>query len=417
MQTFTGFEYILIDIANQFGHDKWTFEQRIEWVKDNLPALESLTPLADCKPLYIKGVMALRKAQAGQPTGHIIGFDACCSGIQMMSALTGCIAGATATGMVDPAVRADAYSKATEIMCTILGNSHVAVSRDDAKTALMTAFYGSRAEPKAIFGEDTPEISAFYEAANTLAPGAWELLQDLLGSWQPFALSHQWQLPDGFEARVKVMERVESRIEVDELDHATFTYEYYINQGSKNGLSNAANVTHSVDAYVLRCIHRRCNYNPEVVAYADQCIQAELLGRSLYGQMTAEDSKYYLDTKLSYYIELYNRTGMADAVILPYLTQENVTCLSQKHLEALAAIVKGMLAYRPFEVITVHDEFKCGPNHMNHLRQQYINVLAELAESNLLDAILSQLHGVQGHFTKLSSNLGSLIRGSNYALS
>lgn len=63
------------------------------------------------------------------------------------------------------------------------------------------------------------------------------------------------------------------------------------------------------------------------------------------------------------------------------------------------------------------DEFKCGPNHMNHLRQQYINVMAELAESNLLDAILSQLHGVAGHFTKLSNNLGSLIRGSNYALS
>lgn len=354
MQKFTGYEYILIDIANQFGHDKMLFEERIEWATANLSTLEALTEQADCKPLYIKGVSALRKAQAALPTGHIIGFDACCSGIQMMSALTGCIAGAEATGMVDPTVRADAYSKATELMTGILGTSHVAVSRDDAKTALMTAFYGSRAEPKAIFGEDTPELSAFYEAANTLAPGAWELLQDLLGSWQPFALSHSWQLPDGFEARVKVMEKITSRIEVDELDHATFTYEYYDNLGSKSGLSNAANVTHSVDAYVLRCIHRRCNYNPVVVGYADQCIEAELIDRSLYGQPDAETMVSFMEPKVAYYIELYNRTGMADAVILPHLNQSNVTCLSQKHLQDLATIVTGMLAYKPFEVITVH---------------------------------------------------------------
>lgn len=54
---------------------------------------------------------------------------------------------------------------------------------------------------------------------------------------------------------------------------------------------------------------------------------------------------------------------------------------------------------------------------MNHLRQHYINIFAELAESNLLDDLLSQIHGKPGHFKKLSNNLGELIRGSNYALS
>jgi hypothetical protein len=36
------------------------------------------------------------------------------------------------------------------------------------------------------------------------------------------------------------MTKKEARIEVDELDHATFTYEFYENQGQKSGLSNAA---------------------------------------------------------------------------------------------------------------------------------------------------------------------------------
>ena len=63
------------------------------------------------------------------------------------------------------------------------------------------------------------------------------------------------------------------------------------------------------------------------------------------------------------------------------------------------------------------DEFKCHPNHCNHMRQQYINIMAELAESNTLEDILSQIHGVKGSYPKLSDNLGELIRGSNYALS
>ena len=258
MTNYTGFQWLLIDACNQYGGDKLVFEDRIQWTMDHLDVLESLVDGAGTKPLYIKAVMAIRKAQRGLPTGHLVGVDACCSGIQVMSALTGCIAGATATGLVDPNKRSDAYTETTAVMNTILGGNLI-VSRADAKRALMTAFYGSKAVPEELFGEDTPELDAFYKAANIIAPGAWELLQDLLASWKPYALSHEWKLPDGFDARVKVMNKKEARIEVDELNHATFTYEFYENLGSKNGLSNAANLIHSVDAYILRNMHRRCN--------------------------------------------------------------------------------------------------------------------------------------------------------------
>ena len=217
MKTYTGYEYLLIDIANQMGLDKLLFEQRIRWTTKHLNELESMIGDADCQPLYQKAVMALRKAQKGIPSGHLVAMDGVCSGIQVMSALTGCIAGATATGMVNPDVRADAYSSVTNEMTKIL-DSTVNVSRSDAKQALMTAMYGSKAQPKEIFGEDTVELSAFYEAAQKTAPGAWELLQDLLGAWQPGALSHEWKMPDGFDVKVKVMVKKEIRIEVDELN-------------------------------------------------------------------------------------------------------------------------------------------------------------------------------------------------------
>lgn len=413
MKTFTGWEYLLIDLANHFGLDKMLFEDRIQWATDNLNNLESLADMADSKPLYLKAVMAIRDAQAGKAIGHVIGLDACCSGIQVMSALTGCTAGASATGLVDPDVRADAYSLTTEVMNTIMGGG-VTTSRSAAKEALMTSFYGSKAKPKEIFGEDTPELEAFYKAAYTVAPGAWELLQDLLASWQPYALSHSWKLPDGFDARVKVMEKKTARIEVDELDHATFTHEFYDNEGTATGRANVANVVHSVDAYILRSIQRRCNYDVATIINAATVIEIELIKRSL---CPGETLLTQPQNELLYYVIQYVRSGMADIVIAPYLDEDAVGCLSTEHLKALNQIIYSMLEYRPFEVITVHDEFKVHPNNANHLRQQYINIFAEIADSNLLDDLLSQVHGMPGHFQKLSTDLSTKIRGSNYALS
>ncbi len=116
MVLYSGYEYLLIDIANNYGLDKQTFETRIQWTQDHLTELETLRGDTKSRPLYLKAVMALRDAQKGIPSGHLVGFDAVCSGVQIMSVLTGCVAGATATGLVDPDVRADAYSSVTTAM-------------------------------------------------------------------------------------------------------------------------------------------------------------------------------------------------------------------------------------------------------------------------------------------------------------
>lgn len=258
-------------------------------------------------------------------------------------------------------------------------------------------------------------MAAFYVAAQTIAPGAWELLQDLLNSWQPYALKHQWKLPDGYDSVVKVMQKVNARIEVDELDHATFSYEFLENIGSKTGLSLPANVTHSVDAYVLRCIHRRCNYNKSVVDTAFVALYSEQILRENHGIEACPPDE---GSKLAYYLEQYDRSGMVDVVILPYIKDgKDTQHLPTEYLNKLLSVVTAMLHYSPFDVVTIHDEFKCHPNHMNHLRQQYINIIAELAESKVLDDILSQIHGTEVIFTKFSSNLADLIRQGNYALS
>jgi hypothetical protein len=274
------------------------------------------------------------------------------------------------------------------------------------------AFYGSKKVPKTLFGEDTLELNAFYQAAQEIAPGAWDLLQTLLASWQPYALTHAWKMPDGFDVRVKVMSPKKARIEVDELEKASFTYEFYENEGTKTGKSNAANVVHSVDAWVLRSMHRRCNYNREVAEEAARLIEIELVERA----MGKTQQVFGMGTEAHYYMEQYTRSTLADAVILPHLNADTVCFLDTEHLQALARILTGMLQYQPFELVTVHDEFKAHANNMNWVRWQYREILSEIADSELLDDLLSQIHGYPGNYPKLSFNLGDQIKKSAYAL-
>ena len=419
MKTFTGWEYLMIDAANQYGHDKELFETRIQWTMDNLANLEALGQQKQIQgkwkeaPLYFKAVMAIRKAQQGIPTGHKVGLDATCSGVQMMSVLTGCEAGAYHTGLIDPNKRADAYTDCTQLMNEDLAEKGLAVKvpRKDAKQALMTMYYGSKEEPKRVFGPDSPELEAFYRAGYKISPGSYDLLQILVDSWRPYALVHQWKLPDGFDARVKVMDKVEIRVEVDELFHSTFTHEYKENIGKPYGLANAANVVHSVDGYVLRTMHRRCNYDRAMVKQAAKYLEIGMIERELGGQQAVASGK------AGYYVEQYERSTVADVVILPYLDSLNVSQLTLAHMQKLMTIIQGMLQYQPFELVTIHDEFMAHGNNLNWVRWQYKEILAEIAESNLLDDLLSQLYQTKGFFPKRSKDLASKIRKSNYGLS
>lgn len=411
MKTFTGWQYLLIDVANNFGLDKKLFEERIQWAEQNLNQLEDLLDQAETKPLYLKAVQAVRKAQQRIPTGHLVAMDATCSGVQIMSVLTGCIKGATATGLVDPNRRADAYSDLNQTMNGLLGNGF-SIPRGDSKQALMTSCYGSKKVPKVIFGDDTPELAAFYKAVEIVAPGAWELLQDLLDSWQPYALAHEWKLPDGFDAKVKVMDMQETRIEVDELDHATFTYQYAVNEGSERGRANVANVIHSVDGFILRELIRRCDYDAGIVSYANKLIEAELLNRHLNGWTPVQG-----ESDINYYCEQFTRSGQASVVILPYLNSHSIEHLGTTHLKMLKNITNHMLSYKPFPVITIHDSFAAHANNVNHVRHWYKEILAELADSELLSDLLSQIHGTPGTYPKLSQDLSKYIRQSNYSLS
>ena len=139
------------------------------------------------------------------------------------------------------------------------------------------------------------------------------------------------------------------------MGHATFTYEFYENKGTKTGRSLPANVVHSIDAYVLRCVHRRCNYDADVVSKAHAALLAEKDLRDTYPIQASLDLDPESD--LAYYLEQYQRSQMVDVVVLPYIRDgKDTQYLPTEYLEKLLCIVEGMLQYAPFHVVTIHDE-------------------------------------------------------------
>lgn len=403
---YTAIEYMAIDVANHFGLDKLEFEDRIQWVKTNQDCLESLADKAEDKPLYVKSVNHFRKALQGLPTGHTVALDSCASGLQLMSVLTGCESGAYMTGLVDPNKRMDAYSKVTEYMSQLL-DENIEVPRKDAKQALMTSLYGSMAKPKEIFGKGTPAYKAFYEVLSTKCKGAYALLRILLNAWDSSKEYNHWVLPDGYNVYIPIMQSITDRVKIEELNY-TMSVQTWVNKPMDFSLSICANAIHSVDAYVLRTLVRHVNYNTKQVKKTIGLIEEALLSEYVAPEHIVEEAVMP--------IHLYIKTGIADIVCIQHI-EKIIHQLPHSMLRKLLHTLKTMLQHEPFEVITVHDSFACHANHCNTLRYWYKEILSEIAESTLLNHLLTQIYGEECNFKKINPNLASLIRNSNYGLS
>jgi hypothetical protein len=71
-----------------------------------------------------------------------------------------------------------------------------------------------------------------------------------------------------------------------------------------------------------------------------------------------------------------------------------------------------------FELLTTHDNFWSSPNFMQNVRENYLKILIDIANSNLMQDILRQITGDSTlTFTKRTTNLGSKMVSAEYPLS
>lgn len=406
---FSAFEYLMIHLANSMGHDKMLFEERIQWCKENAKNLHKMVDKADNKPAFVRGLIELDNIRKGVNTGFMMGLDGTASGIQMLACLSGCTRTALNVGLIDPNKRCDIYTDAVGEMNFLLppakqimlkgGSNYDGFTRNDVKDAIMPKYYGSAAKPQEIFGKGTQELAVFYSTLKRMNPGAEELMEDFLGAIEHHRHLYRCVMPDGFDIRCNVIAETTKTIEIQELPNgsgnpSTFSHIYKFIGDNPAYVATAANGTHGTDAFVVHEMHRRTNYNKDLLEKAlYQCRGAQVTDRSQVPTLRLADA-------------IVNNEGWH-------------TTITESMAGQLVETIESVLDNKPAPLVTVHDEFKSYPSAMGFVRHNYRNICADIAESDLAQQILSGFYEMpdlayakqQGH-----EELPSLIRKSRYAI-
>jgi len=314
-----------IAVANEAGHDKLLFEERIAWFDAQLEkgfnTEEFKHPI-----LGRKALRAYALAEQGLPSNYMMGLDATASGLQIMAALIGCKTTAKVCNLIYSGTREDLYTLVADTMNAGLSPADY-VDRNMVKDPVMTHYYNSIKEPRKAFND--AQLQAFYNALDGICPGAVDVMDTINAFWNKRTLEHSWTLPDGHRSVVPVIETVDKRVEVDELNHRRFAYIYKKNMPSRKSTSLVPNIIHSVDAYVAREMVRRC----------------------------------------------------------------------------------------PFDIVHIFDCFYFYPDNMDEASRIYREILADIAQSDLLADILSEISGKNISIAKDSDDLHIDILASKYAIS
>ena len=403
-QQFSDMDYLRIDIAGSFGLDKKTWKERIAWTMQHEEAgdllSKELLSQAESLPLYMAGVQALMDAKAGKEVHYAVNLDATASGTQILGTLLGdeqammicnVLPVADQSGEV---MRQDSYTIIHKSVMQLLGGANVMtyfdpdlngmgqrampVSRAHAKCAVMRSFYGSELIIDQVYGEDSPASRAFCQAMEIHAPYAWAFNSAMLDAWDSQATEYNWTMPDGFEVHIPV----EGQVAVDLMWGDTPITLTYVKSGitKKKGRALSANYTHSFDALVLREMYRRCHYNQGMVNY----VNGVLDGKITKGNATLEQKA--LCARLAI---LAKESGFLSARILECVNPDTMPILIG--LESKIKDLIASLPSEPFEIMSIHDCFRCLPRYGNDVRYQYTKLLSELNKSKCARFVCAQI--------------------------
>ena len=404
MRQFTAREYLQIDIANNFGLDTLSWDDRLQWFKDNEDKLDSLLNQAKEPALFFAGVKAWRQVLKGEAIGYPISLDATASGFQILSCLTRDRKAAELCNVIDTGKRLDAYTVIYEAMMEAIGQQ-ASLDRKQTKRAVMTSLYASEAVPREVFGEGAL-LELFYDTMSTRAPRVWNMNSMFKKLWNPLATHHKWILPDNFHVEIKILGTVREQVRFAGSDYEITRK---VNMPQPEGRSLGANVTHSIDGMVVREMLRRCSYDVRSISRVRLALQNFHRSRPVARIYAKGD-----DAMVHLLWSRYEETGYLSARILDHITSDNIAITDRDVLQELV----DSLPAKPFDLIAVHDCFRCLPSYGNDLRRQYINQLYLITKSNLLNNVISQIVGEPVEFEGGDEQLADdILSNCEYALS
>lgn len=352
--TESGLRYLKIDIANAFGLDKQSYEDRIAFVdKNSVDSLMSMIDEADSPYEYRNAVEQLDRHNKGLYVEHITYLDCTNQALQLYAVLTSCKDTAYLCNISSGDILTDAYGVLAIAMNDITGLD--IFDRNNCKKALMTTLYGK------IDGEveiikymiengieyqslitDEELASSFKKAMREIAPHAMRAMDVLQSLNKADQDVYFWTMPDRFKVKydVKSTQKLEISCKTKSGVKFHFDREVQVYKGSEYNRGMSPNVIHSVDGYVARGMVRRMT---------QPCIE-------------------------------FNRY------------------------------------YHAF-ITSIHDAFGTHPNNAEEMTWHYTNIMCKLNDSNLLQDIMSQISGKHMLSIKKNTLTNDMIRASIYKLS
>lgn len=352
--TASGLKYLQIDIANCYGLDKKSYQERIDYVANNSnDKLVAEGINADSPYEYRNAVEQLFAHQNGYPVEHITYLDCTNQALQLYAVLTSCKDTAYLCNISSGDELTDAYGVLANAMNELTGLD--IFDRNNCKKALMTTLYGKMdgeseiikyfLENGVVYDDkitDEELKTTFQTAMRVIAPHAMRAM-DVLQSLNHAEIdTYYWTMPDGFKVKydVKSTQKLDISCKTKSGVKFHFDRDVQIYKGSEFNRGMSPNVIHSVDGYVAREMIRR---------------------------MTQHCAKF-------------NRNY-------------------------------------PAFITSIHDAFGTHPNNAEEMTYHYTNIMCELNESNLLQDIMSQISGKNMLSIKKNTLTNDMIRESIYKLS
>ncbi|CBW47009.1 N5 gp16-like protein [Roseovarius Plymouth podovirus 1] len=390
----TGLEYLMADIAckHDKAYEKKGWDERLHHFseidfKDPKTFKDASNPIG-LRAAYI----ALEDTAMGKDSGYTISLDAASSGLQLLSLLVSCPKSWKLCGGDEGILDAYMHIYMSLHMDTIL-------DRKDVKQCIMTALYGSTAQPKAIFGES---VDVFYEAMENMAPGAWDLNLGIQELWDEVdGTTYDWVLPDNFYCCIETHDK--EMIPFTFLDQE-FTVIQKVNERPRFHKGLGPNLIHSIDGMVVREMYRRCQYDLNMMERVMLLLMSDPAKMGTTGKSSQMVQTLW---------EHYQETGFLSVRILDYLYEDTCGLVDMNVIRALVST----MPLKPFELLSVHDCFRCHPNYGNDLRKQYNVIMADINDSTILPVMASQVANQKIQAKKVGHIPREVILNANYTLS
>lgn len=403
MKTLTAFEYSLKTLSNHAfkGSDKETLEVQVALGKKLLPMLPQLSTMEGVKEFStnhvleasnIRGIMSLSKDILNNEFGWVP-LDTASSQSLITSAITRDSRCLNEIFHLNTNMPSDIYTTiGEEIRATFnLGD----IPRKVIKKALMAWGYGGSAGLCSLTQTKPEQLNEVMEdIADELGfQGIYNMRQACLDAWDEDALEHSWELPDGYEIHQVITQDTFAR------DLLTGQYIYPAKRveitlnGKQRGIdcrwskvgkrnkresgtrSIGANLIHSLDAFLMREIVRRCKQ--------DFNIKPEQFKEVIESGFSINVS----DAKAADIYNMFKETNVVSLNILNHLHVGDT--LPSDYYEAICRIID-MLPSEGFDIRPIHDEFACLPRHANSMRRQFNHLIAELYQSTMLQYFCKQ---------------------------